>query len=93
MFRKQISNNDKDTRLIKLMLDEPNISPKQLDDITQKVLIVAGSEDVILEEHTRSIAAMIKNSQLRILPNASHYLPFEQPEELNRMVLEFLREK
>lgn len=93
MFRKQISNNDKDTRLIKLMLEEPNISPEQLNHITQKVLIVAGSEDVILEEHTRSIAAMIKNSQLRILPNTTHYLPFEQPEELNRMVLEFLREK
>jgi len=77
-------------RLIQLMLAEPNITPEQLQQIENPVLVVAGSNDVIKAEHTKLIAASIAKSQLEIVPNATHYVPFERPDYLNRLIFKFL---
>ncbi|SDF65756.1 Pimeloyl-ACP methyl ester carboxylesterase [Pedobacter terrae] len=77
-------------RLIKLMLEQPNISPVQLRQIRNPVLVVAGSNDVIKAEHTKLIAASIGKSQLEIIPHATHYVPFERPDYLNKLILNFL---
>jgi pimeloyl-ACP methyl ester carboxylesterase len=92
MFKQQRSANEgKDQRLVKLMLNHPNITAEQLAKIKNPTLIIAGANDVIKEEHTRSIHNFIKNSELQIIPNATHYVPFEQPEKLNELVLKFLK--
>lgn len=93
MFQKRLSENvtGTDMRLLKLMLEQPEFSKAQLGQINNQAMVIAGTEDVIKEEHTRSIARWIKNSQLKLIPNATHYLPFERPEELNSLVLEFLK--
>ena len=94
-LKKQIAGNDPKTnqRLIQLMLDHPDIKSNQLSLITNPVLIVAGSDDVIKDEHTRLIHKLIRNSELAIIPNATHYIPFEQPEKLNELMLDFLKNK
>lgn len=47
-FKKQISDNQTDNqRLTKLMLNQPDITSKQLSHINNPVLIIAGSNDVI----------------------------------------------
>jgi len=56
----------------KLMLTQPNISESDLNSIKTPTLVLAGSKDVVKEEHTRMIAANIKNSVLRILEGESH---------------------
>ncbi|QIL39829.1 alpha/beta fold hydrolase [Pedobacter sp. HDW13] len=83
-------NPPKSPRLISLMLEQPNITTKQLQQIVNPVLVIAGSDDVIKPEHTRLIAAHIGKSQLQIIPNATHYVPFEKPDLLNKVILEFL---
>ncbi len=91
-FKQQLSANaGKDQRLVKLMLDHPNMTAEQLAKIKNPTLIIAGANDVIKEEHTKSIHNFIKNSELQIIPNATHYVPFEQPEKLNELVLKFLK--
>lgn len=91
-FKQQLSANaGKDQRLVKLMLDHPNMTAEQLAKIKNPTLIIAGASDVIKEEHTKSIHNFIKNSELQIIPNATHYVPFEQPEKLNELVLKFLK--
>ncbi len=91
-FKQQLSANaGKDQRLVKLMLDHPNMTTEQLAKIKNPTLIIAGASDVIKEEHTKSIHNFIKNSELQIIPNATHYVPFEQPEKLNELVLKFLK--
>lgn len=55
-----------------MMLKEPDITPEQLHWITVPTLVLAGSDDLIKEEHTREIAHEIPNSQLKILPNERH---------------------
>eukprot|EP01133_Synstelium_polycarpum_P013504 gene13503-15908_t len=90
-FKQQLSENKTtDPRLLKLMLSQPDITSEQLDHIKNPVLIIAGSKDVIREEHTRFIHQQIRNSELEIIPNSTHYVPFEQPEKLNEVILKFL---
>jgi pimeloyl-ACP methyl ester carboxylesterase len=58
--------------LVKLMLDYPHISKKQIKNIDIKTLIVVGENDVIKLKHTRSLHHMIKDSILLILDHKTH---------------------
>lgn len=94
-FKKQLSTDSlpRNHRLIRLMLDHPHITPQQLQSIKNPVLVISGSDDVIKPEHTQLIADQIKKSQLQIIPNSTHYVPFEQPDQLNKIILQFLKGK
>lgn len=94
-FKNKLSTDSlaRNHRLISLMLEHPHITPQQLQNIENPVLVIAGSDDVIKPEHTQLIADKIKNSQLQIILNATHYVPFEQPDQLNRIIFSFLKEK
>ncbi|PWN70343.1 oxidoreductase [Chryseobacterium phosphatilyticum] len=92
-FRRQM--NDKEIynkRLLQLMIEQPQISTEQLNNIKTPVLIIAGSHDVIKEEHTRLINNSIPDSKLVIVPDATHYVPFEQPDSINKTVIDFLKQ-
>ncbi|WP_286049322.1 alpha/beta fold hydrolase, partial [Faecalibaculum rodentium] len=75
--------------LLSLMVNEPHVQPDELKKLTMPVLVTAGSEDVILAEHTRLMAKSIPDSRLVILPG-SHWNAAESPEAFNRMVRVFL---
>nr|WP_276925642.1 alpha/beta hydrolase [Faecalibaculum rodentium] len=77
--------------LLSLMVNEPHIQPEELKRLTMPVLVTAGSEDVILEEHTRLMAESMPDSRLVILPG-SHWNAAESPEAFSRMVRAFLEE-
>lgn len=81
----------KEARLLTLMLDEPDINKKALNKITSPVFVIAGENDVIKKEHTEMLAKELRNSKLKIYTNASHYVPFEVADELNRDVIDFLK--
>ena len=72
-----------------LMMTQPNLEPAQLGDLTMPVLVVAGEDDVIREEHTRLIADAIPGSRLAILPG-DHYVARRNPQAFNPLVLDFL---
>lgn len=92
-FKQQALENKAGTnkRLINLMLNYPDITVEQLGKIKNPALIIAGSNDVIKEEHTKLIQIAIQNSELQIIADASHYVPFEQADKLNNIVLNFLK--
>lgn len=83
--------HDAEKRLLNLMVNEPNISKKSLNEIKNPVLVIAGENDVIRKQHTEMLAKEIPNATLKIYPQASHYLPFEIADELNKDVVEFLK--
>lgn len=90
----QAENNPErlnEMRLVKIMLKEPNISNGSLHKIQNPVLVIAGENDVIKKEHTEMMAKQIPNAELKIYKNATHFIPFENPEELNKDILEFLK--
>lgn len=77
--------------LLSLMVNEPHIRPEELKKLTMPVLVTAGSEDVVLAEHTRLMAEAMPDSRLVILPG-SHWNAAESPEAFNRMVRAFLED-
>ena len=62
-------------RLANLLITEPDHTFKELNVIKCPVLVVAGENDIIKENHTKKIASNIPNSKLMIVLNATHYLP------------------
>ena len=59
-------------KLIKMMLDEPNIPLDDLHKITVPTHVIAGEKDVIKLKHTQLIADNIKNSTIEIIKWESH---------------------
>jgi pimeloyl-ACP methyl ester carboxylesterase len=98
--KKSIQSSKKDTtyesrnsvRLLKMLLEEPRHSFEDLKRITCPVLVIAGEKDMILEKHTKGIAANIKNSILLIAPKQTHFYPEENAPSFNEVVLKFLNE-
>lgn len=78
------------TRLIKLLLTEPKHSFEELKTISCPVLVMAGENDVIKENHTKAIANAIKKATLLIVPNETHYYPKDNASDFNAKVLDFL---
>ena len=64
---------------------------KALETITAPTLILAGDHDMVLDEHTLEIFHRIPNSQLAIVPDSTHLLPFDDPELFNSIVERFFR--
>jgi pimeloyl-ACP methyl ester carboxylesterase len=73
------------------MVEHPHIDNEQLKTIKIPVLVIAGSNDVIKEEHTKMINNNIPNSELWIVPDASHNVPFEKPGIINKSIIKFLK--
>ncbi len=89
--RYDISTDEKEKRRLNLMINYPNITMEDLKKIKNPVLVVAGDNDVIKKENTTFIAEMIDEAQLEIIENSTHNVPFDQPEILNKKMLDFLK--
>jgi pimeloyl-ACP methyl ester carboxylesterase len=76
--------------MLGLMVNDPNVEPEELGKIKAKTLVIAGTKDMIKEEHTRLIASGISDSGLVFL-KGNHFIASKHPEEFNRAVLQFLR--
>lgn len=72
--------NAKDAKLNCLMAYYPNIPYSKLKTIKAPVLVMAGDRDMIRPEHTLKIFQNIPNSQLFIVPGATHGACWEKPE-------------
>ena len=76
--------------MLGLMVNDPNVEPEELAKIKAKTLVVAGTKDMIKEEHTRLIASIIPDSELVFL-KGNHFIASKHPEEFNQAALHFLR--
>ena len=80
-------------RLYQLLLTEPQLTFADLARIQAPVLVLAGEHDLVLDAHTRAIAAHLPHATRFIFPGATHNAPWEMPTEFNHMVIEFLTSK
>ncbi len=76
-------------RLLRLLLNEPQMSFAEMGAVKVPVLVMAGEHDVILESHTKAISESIEGAKLIIFKDATHYAPQEKPDEFNQAVLKF----
>ena len=78
----------KNAELLGLMVNDPNVKPEELAQIQCPTLVIAGSKDMIKEEHTRLIAQSIPGAQLVIIPG-NHFVANKNPDAFNEAVLRF----
>lgn len=77
--------------LLGLMVNDPNISPQELKGIQARTLVIAGTNDMIKDEHTRLIAENIPDATLVIL-KGSHFIANQHPQEFNQAIMKFLQD-
>jgi pimeloyl-ACP methyl ester carboxylesterase len=85
------TKNPRTRKLFSLLEYQPHISPEELKKIKCQVLIMAGDRDAIRTEHTQLIFDHIKNSNLFIMPGATHVGSYEKTELFNMVLLDFLQ--
>jgi pimeloyl-ACP methyl ester carboxylesterase len=88
---RQTPQGRREVKVTGMMLEEPHIELNALAAITAPTLIIAGDHDLIRDEHTIAIYQQIPNSQLAILPDATHMVPYDDPATFNAVVERFLR--
>lgn len=76
--------------ILGLMVNEPNIDPAALHTLQMPTLVIAGTRDMIKENHTKLIARNIPNAKLSII-KGDHFIAQKKPQEFNREVEAFLR--
>lgn len=76
--------------ILGLMVNEPNIDPTALHSLQMPTLVIAGTRDMIKENHTKLIARNIPNAKLSII-KGDHFIAQKKPQEFNREVEAFLR--
>jgi pimeloyl-ACP methyl ester carboxylesterase len=82
---------DKRTRqLYSLLAYQPDISEKDLTKIKCPVLIMCGDRDVIRLEHSLKIFYHIENSNLFVMPGATHFGAYQKPDLFNFVLSAFL---
>lgn len=81
----------KHKEILRLIIDEPNLRPKDLKKIKAKTLVIAGTKDLIYKEHTELIADNIPDSRLLFI-NGDHFIAQKKYPEFNKLVVSFLSE-
>ncbi|MCM1543863.1 MAG: alpha/beta hydrolase [Ruminococcus sp.] len=90
LFAKISPNAKANAEMLGLMVNEPNIKPTELLNVHAKTLVIAGTNDMILESHTRLIAKMIPDSKLTII-SGDHFIANKNADRFNKAVFEFLK--
>ena len=95
-FAKLFANKSPEAKLhaetLGLMVNDPDVKPMELSKIQAKTLVIAGTRDMVKEDHTRLLASYIPDVQLVIL-DGNHFIANKCPEAFNRAVLAFLRDE
>ena len=63
-----------------LMVNDQHGTPEELNAVRAKTLVIAGTNDMILEAHTRLIAESIPDSRL-VFIKGNHFIADKKPEE------------
>jgi pimeloyl-ACP methyl ester carboxylesterase len=69
---------------------EPTLTTKDLGRIAAPTLVLAGDDEAIRLDHTRSLYEALPAGQLAIVPGTSHAVPLEKPAEVLHLILDFL---
>ena len=77
--------------LLTLMLTEPDIEPKRLQNINIPVLITVGENDLILPEEIKRIVDNLKDVKLVVLDGEDHGSYIENSEIMGNILMDFLK--
>lgn len=79
----------RNVELLGLMVNDPNIDPADLANLKARTLVIAGTDDMIKEPHTRLIYDSLPNAELAFIPG-DHFIAAKNPQAFNQAVEGFL---
>lgn len=91
LFAKKDEKAKQNAEMLGLMVNEPHIDPSDLARMKMPVLVVAGTKDMIKDEHTRLIYKSLPNAKLEIIAG-DHFVANKNYEAFNTVVEAFLKE-
>ena len=69
----------------------PNYTEEELMAITTPFLILDGEKEEAIDlNQTKLMALLMPNAELKLMPDTGHFAMFEQPDEFNTIVMDFL---
>lgn len=68
---------------------EPSYSSAELGRIGCRVLVGSGDRDMIRLDHTLELFRALPRAELAVLPAATHFVLWEQPERVNELLTSF----
>lgn len=75
--------------MLRLLVKDPNIKRDSLKNLNVRTLVMAGTQDLIKESHTRLIARNIPGAELKFI-EGGHGIASENPLDFNKAVEKFL---
>lgn len=90
LFAKKDEKAKRNAEMLGLMVNEPHIDPSELARLKMPVLVVAGTKDMIKDEHTRLIYKSLPNAKLEII-EGDHFVANKNADAFNKVVDGFLR--
>ena len=80
-------------KVLALWNTDPAFPVSDLERVAVPALVLAADDDITLSiEHAAAMQRALPDSQLAVVPGASHAVPMEKPELVNRLILDFLAE-
>ena len=90
----RFANKSEDARkkaeMMGLMVNDPNIDPKDLEKIQVPALVICGTKDMIRKSHTKEIAAHIPGAKL-VIVQGDHFIANKRYDAFNQEVENFLQ--
>ena len=80
-------------KVLAMWRTQPNFTLAELHSIHASTLIAAGENDMVRQDHTEALAHAIPGARLWIVAGATHGVIFEEPELVERTVLDFLLDR
>eukprot|EP01026_Neomeris_dumetosa_P029688 TRINITY_DN24000_c0_g1_i10.p3 TRINITY_DN24000_c0_g1~~TRINITY_DN24000_c0_g1_i10.p3 ORF type:complete len:133 (+),score=10.11 TRINITY_DN24000_c0_g1_i10:336-734(+) len=66
---------------------------KKRDPISQPTLIILGEDDIVIKKRQwDGHEQVFPNGKLEVIRHCSHWVPFDRPDEVNKLIIEFLKE-
>ena len=90
LFAAKKPDAKKNAEMLGLMVNDPNVPTAELAKIKVPTLVVAGTKDMIREDHTRLIAEKIPGAKLALIPG-DHFVAAKNSNTFNQTVEAFLR--
>lgn len=92
LFAKKSAEAKRHAELLSLMVNEPHIDPARLKSLRVPALVIAGTRDMIRDEHTLLIAESLPLGQLEVIPG-DHFIASKNPGTFNRAAADFLEKQ
>lgn len=89
LFAKKSTDAKRNAEMLGLMVNDPNIGENELNRITVRTLVIAGTKDMIKAKHTKKIYAALPNAEL-VFIKGNHFIANQNPAAFNHAVEEFL---